>query len=52
MNVGFKTETVNFVAAGKVLVRVSMESVQSPCPNGLMLPQSGMSSTRMPCELP
>ena len=37
---GFKAEAVNFVAGSKVIGRVTMESVQSPYPYGLMLPQS------------
>jgi 2-polyprenyl-6-methoxyphenol hydroxylase-like FAD-dependent oxidoreductase len=37
---GFKAEAVNFVAGDKVIGRVAMDSVQSPYPYGLMLPQS------------
>jgi 2-polyprenyl-6-methoxyphenol hydroxylase-like FAD-dependent oxidoreductase len=37
---GFKAEAVNFVAGDKVIGRVTMESVRSPYPYGLMLPQS------------
>jgi 2-polyprenyl-6-methoxyphenol hydroxylase-like FAD-dependent oxidoreductase len=37
---GFKAEAVNFIAGDKVIGRVSMESVQTPYPFGLMLPQS------------
>jgi 2-polyprenyl-6-methoxyphenol hydroxylase-like FAD-dependent oxidoreductase len=37
---GFKTEAVNIIAGDKVIGRVSMESVKSPYPFGLMLPQS------------
>jgi 2-polyprenyl-6-methoxyphenol hydroxylase-like FAD-dependent oxidoreductase len=37
---GFKAEAVNFVAGDKMIGRVTMDSVQSPYPFGLMLPQS------------
>jgi 2-polyprenyl-6-methoxyphenol hydroxylase-like FAD-dependent oxidoreductase len=37
---GFKAEAVNFVAGDKGIGRFSMDSVQSPYPYGLMLPQS------------
>ncbi len=38
---GFKADAVNFVAGdGKLMGHVSMDSVQSPYPYGLMLPQS------------
>jgi 2-polyprenyl-6-methoxyphenol hydroxylase-like FAD-dependent oxidoreductase len=40
VNAGFKAEAVNFIASNKVIGRVSMESVQTPYPYGLMLPQS------------
>jgi 2-polyprenyl-6-methoxyphenol hydroxylase-like FAD-dependent oxidoreductase len=40
VDAGFKAEAVNFIAGDKVIGRVSMESVQSPYPYGLMLPQS------------
>jgi 2-polyprenyl-6-methoxyphenol hydroxylase-like FAD-dependent oxidoreductase len=37
---GFKARAVNFIAARKVIGRVSMDHVQSPYPFGLMIPQS------------
>jgi 2-polyprenyl-6-methoxyphenol hydroxylase-like FAD-dependent oxidoreductase len=37
---GFKAEAVNLIAGDKVIGRVSMETVHSPYPFGLMLPQS------------
>jgi 2-polyprenyl-6-methoxyphenol hydroxylase-like FAD-dependent oxidoreductase len=37
---GFKAEAVNLVAGDKVIGRVAMDSVESPYPYGLMLPQS------------
>jgi 2-polyprenyl-6-methoxyphenol hydroxylase-like FAD-dependent oxidoreductase len=37
---GFEVDAVNFIAGAKVIGRVSMESVQSPYPFALMLPQS------------
>jgi 2-polyprenyl-6-methoxyphenol hydroxylase-like FAD-dependent oxidoreductase len=40
VDAGFKAEAVNFIAGDKAIGRVSMESVQSPYPYGLMLPQS------------
>jgi 2-polyprenyl-6-methoxyphenol hydroxylase-like FAD-dependent oxidoreductase len=40
VNAGFKAEAVNFIAGNEVIGRVSMESVKSPYPYGLMLPQS------------
>jgi 2-polyprenyl-6-methoxyphenol hydroxylase-like FAD-dependent oxidoreductase len=40
VDAGFKAEAVNFIAGDKLIGRVSMESVQSPYPYGLMLPQS------------
>ena len=40
VNAGFKAKAVNFTAGDKAIGRVSMESVQSPYPYGLMLPQS------------
>jgi 2-polyprenyl-6-methoxyphenol hydroxylase-like FAD-dependent oxidoreductase len=40
VDAGFKAKAVNFIAGDKVIGRVSMESVQSPYPYGLMLPQS------------
>ena len=40
VDAGFKAQAVNFIAGDKVIGRVSMESVQSPYPFGLMLPQS------------
>jgi 2-polyprenyl-6-methoxyphenol hydroxylase-like FAD-dependent oxidoreductase len=40
VDAGFKAEAVNFIAGDKVIGRVGMESVQSPYPYGLMLPQS------------
>ena len=40
VDAGFKAEAVNFIAADKVIGRVSMESAQTPYPYGLMLPQS------------
>jgi 2-polyprenyl-6-methoxyphenol hydroxylase-like FAD-dependent oxidoreductase len=40
IDAGFKAEAVNFIAGDKVIGRVSMESVQSPYPYALMLPQS------------
>src|ERR1700735_2842494 len=38
VDAGFQPEAVNFIAGDKAIGRVSMESVQSPCPYGLMLP--------------
>jgi 2-polyprenyl-6-methoxyphenol hydroxylase-like FAD-dependent oxidoreductase len=40
VDAGFKAEAVNIIAGDKVIGRVSMESVQSPYPYGLMIPQS------------
>ena len=40
VDAGFKAEAVNFIAGDRAIGRVSMESVQSPYPYGLMLPQS------------
>ena len=40
VDAGFKAQAVNFIAGDKVIGRVSMESVQTPYPYGLMLPQS------------
>jgi 2-polyprenyl-6-methoxyphenol hydroxylase-like FAD-dependent oxidoreductase len=40
VDAGFKVEAVNIVAGEKVIGRVSMESVKTPYPFGLMLPQS------------
>ena len=40
VDAGFKAEAVNFIAGDKVIGRVAMDSVQSPYPYGLMLPQS------------
>jgi 2-polyprenyl-6-methoxyphenol hydroxylase-like FAD-dependent oxidoreductase len=37
---GFKALAVNFIAGDKVIGRVAMDSVQSPYPYALMLPQS------------
>ena len=37
---GLKAEAVNFIAGGKEIGHVSMRSVKSPHPYGLMLPQS------------
>jgi 2-polyprenyl-6-methoxyphenol hydroxylase-like FAD-dependent oxidoreductase len=40
VDAGFKAEAVNFIAGDKVIGRIAMDSVQSPYPYGLMLPQS------------
>ncbi len=40
VNTEFKAKAVNFTAGDKLISRVSMESVQSPYPYRLMLPQS------------
>jgi len=40
VDAGFKAEAVIFIAGDKVIGRVAMDSVQSPYPYGLMLPQS------------
>jgi 2-polyprenyl-6-methoxyphenol hydroxylase-like FAD-dependent oxidoreductase len=40
VDAGFKAEAVNFIAGDKLIGRVTMGSVQSPYPYGLMLPQS------------
>ncbi|MGA2578557.1 MAG: FAD-dependent monooxygenase [Bryobacteraceae bacterium] len=40
IDAGFKVQAVNLITGDKVIGRVSMESVQSPYPYGLMLPQS------------
>ena len=40
VDAGFRAEAVNFIAGDKVIGRVAMDSVQSPYPYGLMLPQS------------
>ena len=40
VDAGFKAEAVNVIAGDKLIGRVSMASVQSPYPFGLMLPQS------------
>ena len=40
VDAGFKAEAVNFIAGDKVIGRVALDSVQSPYPYGLMLPQS------------
>jgi 2-polyprenyl-6-methoxyphenol hydroxylase-like FAD-dependent oxidoreductase len=37
---GFKAVAVNFIAGDKAIGRVAMDSVRSPYPYGLMLPQS------------
>ena len=37
---GLRAEAVNFIAGGKEIGHVSMRSVKSPYPYGLMLPQS------------
>ena len=37
---GFKVQAVNLITGDKVIGRVTMDSVQSPYPYGLMLPQS------------
>jgi 2-polyprenyl-6-methoxyphenol hydroxylase-like FAD-dependent oxidoreductase len=37
---GFKAHSVNFVAGDKVIGRISMDSIASPYPYALMLPQS------------
>lgn len=37
---GFKTLAVNFIAHDKTIGRISMETIQSPYPFALMLPQS------------
>ena len=39
VNAGFKAKAVSFTAGDKLISRVSMESVQSPYPYGLMPPQ-------------
>jgi 2-polyprenyl-6-methoxyphenol hydroxylase-like FAD-dependent oxidoreductase len=41
VDAGFKVEAVNFIAGDKAIGRVSIESVRSPYPYGLVLPQSG-----------
>src|SRR6516162_4767048 len=40
VDAGFKAEAVIFIAGDKVIGRVAMDSVESPYPYGLMLPQS------------
>src|SRR5271163_1120915 len=40
IDAGYKALAVNFIAADKVVGRVSMETIQSPYPYALMLPQS------------
>src|SRR5277367_1269685 len=40
INAGFKVGAVNFLTGEKVVGHVSMDSVQSPYPYALMLPQS------------
>jgi 2-polyprenyl-6-methoxyphenol hydroxylase-like FAD-dependent oxidoreductase len=40
VNAGFKAVAVNFITGDKLIGHVSMDSVRSPYPYGLMLPQS------------
>src|SRR5262252_5387320 len=40
IDAGFKVQAVNLIAGDKVIGRVAMDSVRSPYPYGLMLPQS------------
>src|SRR5882757_8999458 len=39
VDAGFKSVAMNFIADGKLIGRVSMDSVNSPYPYALMLPQ-------------
>src|SRR6202044_3080257 len=40
IDAGFKVRAVNLIAGAKAIGQITMDSVQSPYPFGLMLPQS------------